>query len=125
MESIELRKYIGHQFKIARLSRDLSLEQVAARLGVSIPTVSTYESGKRRIPFEHIIYLCNFYELSVNEVINVQEYNPKSDKLYELLKENFKGVEFTRSEIMLIVEYAKILLKYREPAPSETTKETS
>lgn len=118
MESNELCKYIGHQLKIARLSRDLSLEQVAARLGVTIPTVSNYEAGKRRIPIEHIIYLCNFYELSVNEVINVQEYNPKSDKLYEIFKENFNGVEFTRNEIMLIVEYAKIILKYREPAPS-------
>lgn len=120
MESIELQKYIGHRLKIARLSHDLALEQIAARLGVSVPTVSNYESGRRRIPIEHIIYLCNFYELSVNEVINVQEYNPGTDKLYEILKQNFSGVEFTYNEIMLIVEYAKILLKYREPAPASS-----
>lgn len=120
MESNELCKYIGHQLKIARLSRDLSLEQVAARLGVTIPTVSNYESGKRRIPIEHIIYLCNFYELSVNEITNAQEFNPASDKLYETLKQNFRGVEFTYNEIMLIVEYAKIILKYREPAPASS-----
>jgi len=52
----EYRRALGSRLKSARLSRDLSLRQVADRVGVSAPTVLDWERGSA-VPVDALILL--------------------------------------------------------------------
>ena len=60
-----------------RKKKGLSQEEVADRLGVSRQTVSKWETGMSTPDFDKIGPLCELYEISTNELLNVNYDAPK------------------------------------------------
>ena len=60
-----------YQEKLRQLREDsdLSQTQVAEMLGVAQTTYSQYELGKRRLPLDYFIFLCQFYNVSADEIL--------------------------------------------------------
>lgn len=58
---------VGEQIKLARLRRDLSLQQIADRAMCSLPTVMNVESGKATVSIG--IYLRILYALQMEDDI--------------------------------------------------------
>ena len=63
-----------------RKKKGLSQEEVADRLGVSRQTVSKWETGMSTPDFDKIGPLCELYEISTNELMNVNYDAPKFEK---------------------------------------------
>ena len=77
---------IGTTFKNIREERNLLLEELTKRTGISKAVLSRIENGKRLPTREQVIQLCKYYKTETNEII-VQWL---SDKLvYEVQDEDF------------------------------------
>ena len=48
---------------------DLSQKQIAAVLGIDQRVYSTYETGKRDIPLNHLIALADYYHVTVDYLL--------------------------------------------------------
>lgn len=69
-----------------RKKKGLSQEEVADRLGVSRQTVSKWETGMSTPDFDKIGPLCELYEISTNELLNVNYDAPKFEKEDQSIK---------------------------------------
>ncbi len=77
---------IGTTFKNIREERNLLLEDITKRTGISKAVLSRIENGKRLPTREQVNQLCKYYKAEKNEII-VQWL---SDKLvYEVQDEDF------------------------------------
>ncbi len=65
--------------------RDLSQKDVADVLGISRQTYSLWELGIKIIPLKHLNTLCNFYDVSMDYVLNLS--NKKNYKNIMQIKE--------------------------------------
>ena len=52
-----------------REDRDMSQKQISAILGINQRVYSTYETGKRDIPLNHLITLTDFYHITVDYLL--------------------------------------------------------
>lgn len=52
-----------------REDRDMSQKQISAILGIDQRVYSTYETGKRDIPLNHLITLADFYHVTVDYLL--------------------------------------------------------
>ena len=52
-----------------REDRDMSQKQISAILGINQRVYSTYETGKRDIPLNHLITLADFYHVTVDYLL--------------------------------------------------------
>lgn len=59
--------------KDTRIDRDLNQTQIAIVLKTSQTYYSQYEKGKRKMPIEHLITLCKFYNLSADYLLGLSE----------------------------------------------------
>lgn len=60
-----------------RIDHDLNQETVASYLHVSQATYSEYESGKINIPVEAVLFLADFYNVSLDYLLGrTDEYTP-------------------------------------------------
>ena len=57
--------------KTLRIDRDITQQQIAKYLGVAQTTYSQYERGTRPLPLDFFIALCQFYEVSLDDVAGV------------------------------------------------------
>ena len=49
--------------------RDMSQKQISAILGIDQRVYSTYETGKRDIPLNHLITLADFYHVTADYLL--------------------------------------------------------
>lgn len=56
-----------------REDRDLSQQQVANILGIAQTSYSQYEIGKRQIPIEYLIKLCEYYKVSADYMLGLTD----------------------------------------------------
>ena len=56
------------RIRALREDRNLTQEQVAARLSVSQRTYSDYETGRTRIPVDRLLLLAQYYDCSVDYI---------------------------------------------------------
>lgn len=69
------------QFKNARKMNKLKLLEVAEKLGVSQPTVSSWESGRKSPPLDQLVAMSELYEVSTDYLLGLTENTMKvSDK---------------------------------------------
>ncbi len=54
--------------KAIRVNKNLTLEEVAKAIGISPPTLSRWESGKRSPRYSELKKLLDFYEISIEYV---------------------------------------------------------
>lgn len=106
-----LYEKIGKNIKAARKARKQTQEELAKALGVSNTSIVNYEAANRKISLEHIVKLCKFYEISVNDLIQLEE--KEEPKFYRMWREEFEDQDFTENEITLLIDFAKLLLNAR------------
>lgn len=59
-----------------RIDHDKSQADIAKMLGTTQTYYSKYELGKHPLPIEHLITLCNYYEVSADYVLGLPEGRP-------------------------------------------------
>ncbi|MFP3324406.1 helix-turn-helix transcriptional regulator [Planococcus sp. SIMBA_160] len=63
-------KQLSKKIKDLREARGLSPEQLADQLGFAKSTVWAYESGKKQVSVVHLERLADFFEISVDSLLN-------------------------------------------------------
>ena len=61
---MELAKRVGENLKAARRAKGLTQKQLAAELGKYQSDYSEYETGKVRLDYEKIVYLCGRLDIT-------------------------------------------------------------
>lgn len=109
-----LYKKIGRNIRLARKAKKQTQEDLGKILGVSKTAIVNYESAQRKISLEHIVKLCKFYELTVNDLLGLKDKEaPEANHFFRVWREEFEDQEFTENEITLLIEFAKLLLNAR------------
>lgn len=62
---------IFEKLKNLRENNDLTQRQIALKLNVSKSTYNRWETGETFIPLKHLNNLCNFYNLSMDYILNL------------------------------------------------------
>lgn len=57
-----------HRIKNLRIDHDKSQAEIAKIIGTSQSYYAQYESGKRSIPFERVITLARYYNISLDYI---------------------------------------------------------
>lgn len=65
----EIYVEFGEKLKNLRIERGLTQSQVANDLGITQASVFKYEKGLRRVPMNMIITFANYFNISVDELI--------------------------------------------------------
>ncbi len=65
---MELAKRVGENLKAARRAKGLTQKQLAAELGKYQFDYSEYETGKVRLDYEKIVYLCRRLDITPDEL---------------------------------------------------------
>lgn len=52
-----------------RKDKDLKQEAIAIELKITRQQYQLYESGKRKLPIDHLIKICKFYNVSADYVL--------------------------------------------------------
>lgn len=72
-----------NRIKNLRIDNDLTQSQLSEVLHISQVAYSYYEIGKRSIPIEILIKLADFYNVSIDYILNrtnIKEINKSKDK---------------------------------------------
>ena len=93
----DLLTQIGQRIRKHRERSRLSQEQLAERIDVSSQTISTAETGKKRLRVENIIKICEALEISPDYLllgkISPQDLTILSDKLSQLTPGQYRHLE--------------------------------
>ncbi len=65
---MEIAKLVGENLKAARRAKGLTQKQLAAELGKYQSDYSEYETGKVRLDYEKIVYLCRRLDITPDEL---------------------------------------------------------
>lgn len=93
----DLLNQIGQRIRKHRERSRLSQEQLAERIDVSSQTISTAETGKKRLRVENIIKICEALEISPDYLL-LGEISPQdliilSEKLSQLTPGQYRHLE--------------------------------
>ncbi len=78
-----LNKTIGNNIRNLRNHTSMTQEQLANYLGVSVPTISLYESGTRTVPLESLVVLSRIFNISIDNLLTVSTFDmPKDNEVY-------------------------------------------
>ena len=93
----DLLNQIGQRIRKHRERSRLSQEQLAERIDVSSQTISTAETGKKRLRVENIIKICEVLEISPDYLL-LGEISPQdliilSEKLSQLTPGQYRHLE--------------------------------
>ena len=55
----------------AREDNDKLQKDIAEKLGITTQQYQLYESGKRKLPIDHLITLCKFYNISADYMLGL------------------------------------------------------
>jgi len=77
------QKKIGLFLKELRKEKGITQEQLSEKLGVSSRTISRWENGVNMPDFDLVIELANFYDVSIEELLNGERMESMIDKKTE------------------------------------------
>lgn len=89
---------IGDKIYNLRKKKNMSQEELASVLNVSRQTISKWETGESNPDFDKIVPLCNFFEISTDELMKVENVTLKS----EIVRVNQKNKALTISMCIVI-----------------------
>ncbi len=69
---METAKKIGNNLKEARKFKGLTQKEVAEKLGMKQQQYSRFENGVFELNYHQILFLCELYEISPNELFSIQ-----------------------------------------------------
>ena len=67
---------LGQRLKALRMSRGLSLKELAARTGVSASFLSMIEMGRNEMTVGRLLLMANFYEVGLDDLVGEREMEP-------------------------------------------------
>ena len=77
--------------KIIRTKHNLTQQELAIKLGVSREAISLYESNRRDPSLDMLRKLSSFFNVSIDYLINGEEFVPKNDNNKKLLLNIFNN----------------------------------
>lgn len=115
---------MGDVFKALRLGSNLSIEEFASEIGLSVNDINKYETGETQIPVNIINLVADFFGISISEIIkahkNSKDRTPSGFEMkkerferFKVWNEEFGRIHFTDEEINKIMEYTRFLLSQR------------
>lgn len=66
-------KKIGNNLKEARKFKGLTQKEVAAALHMTQQQYSRFENGVFELNYDQVLFLCEFYEITPNELFNIKD----------------------------------------------------
>lgn len=54
--------------RAARVNSNLTLKDVSEKVGISINTLHSYETGKSKISAQTATFLCDIYNININNI---------------------------------------------------------
>jgi len=69
---MEIAKIVGNNLKEARKFKGLTQKEVAAKLNMTQQQYSRFENGVFELNYEQILSLCKLYEITPNELFNLE-----------------------------------------------------
>ena len=121
-------KEFGHYLRTLRKAKRLTIDDLAAELGVSNAYISQIETGKRGIPSPELLKQFHLsldiaYEHLMEKAGYVELSSPPSQDLFSLFKDNqtlyYKGIMLTPKQYQLL----KDILEEFISSSKETKKE--
>ena len=79
-----VQHYFGHRIRDYRKARGLSQSDLAARLGKSTSTISSYETDAKSIPVDSLIPLAEVFGITIDELIYCDNFEAVSVKKLSL-----------------------------------------
>ena len=65
---------MGEKLRTLRLNRNLTQKQIADILNTTQQQYHLYESGKRKLPIDGLIILCNYYNISADYILGLSDF---------------------------------------------------
>lgn len=96
------------RLKECRIRHEYSQKYVAMTLGVSMPTVSQWETGVKRPSIENLISLAALYNTSIDYLVGIADEDGK------IKQESQQGDPITHAERQLILAYRALNAQGRE-----------
>lgn len=89
-------KEFGRRIREIRKKNNMTQEELAQRLMVSVDSISNYENGKTNCMHDYIMHLCEIFNVSADyfffgKISYEQRYDETTDKILELLEESGKS----------------------------------
>ncbi|MBE7093091.1 MAG: helix-turn-helix transcriptional regulator [Clostridiales bacterium] len=66
-----LSKKIGNNLKEARKFKGFTQKEVAAKMGMTQQQYSRFENGVFELNYQQILFLCQIYEVTPNELFSI------------------------------------------------------
>ncbi len=63
---MDVDKHVGRRLRGKRRAMGLSEEDLARVLSVSSDLITAYEAGATRVPAEHLVKLCEFFNVRIS-----------------------------------------------------------
>lgn len=101
------QKKFGHFLKELRKGKGITQEQLSEMLGVSNRSISRWENGVNMPDFDLVIELSNYYEISIEELLNGERKDTMIDK--ETQETLLKVADYNNSEKMALTKRLNLL----------------
>lgn len=113
--SKEFYKIVGKNIRALRKNKKLTLQDIGDYLGHRNTVIGAYERGERAINLEYIVKLCKFYEVTVNDILPLEDRAPVGEEITQEMKflETIKSKHFTAEEQKLILDFGELITKGR------------
>ena len=69
---MDIAKRIGDNLKEARKFKGLTQREVASKMRMTQQQYSRFENGVFQLNYEQILFLCDLYEITPNELFSVK-----------------------------------------------------
>lgn len=76
----KMKREIGKKLSLYRAKRGLTQEQLAEEMNISRSKVSSWETGRRDISITDLIYIADFFNLSIDNLLD-NRYTNKDEYL--------------------------------------------
>lgn len=113
--SREFYKTVGQNIRALRKNKKLTLQDIGDYLGHRNTVIGAYERGERAINLEYIVKLCKFYDVTVNDILPLEDRAPVGEEITQEMKflETIKLNHFTAEEQKLILDFGELITKGR------------
>ena len=107
---------LGKRLRLLRSEKDITQRELAKYLGLTPKMISFYENGERFPPYDIIIKLSKYFDVSADYLLGLTDVKKPIDKISEALEEDEGLFEFwnelkEREELQLLFKQTRSLDK--------------
>lgn len=117
MNYIAYKAQLADNLRNLRKMNGLSQQDIANKVLKTINAVSNWELGNTSPPIDDVMFLCDFYDITPNQMLGVdpipglEDYKEQADilaKKLELLEQQTKELENERKKLQKEIESLKV-----------------